>query len=246
MKNPIEAFKEDCQREIQEQGNDKELKEVAKNYMDLAGQHKYSYHFTWMGRPIIQFPEDIVAMQELIWLVKPDLIIETGIAHGGSIIFYASMLELLNNDGIVIGLDIDIRKHNCIEIEKHPMYKRIKMIEGSSVDQEIVNQVKVLAKGKKKIMVVLDSCHTYEHVLAELKVYSPLVTKDSYLIVFDTIVDDMPEDSFPDRPWGGKNNPKTAVKEFLLGNDRFVIEDEIENKLLITVAPSGYLKCVKD
>lgn len=178
--------------------------------------------------------------------MKPDLIIETGIAHGGSIIFYASMLELLNNDGIVIGLDIDIRKHNRIEIEKHPMYKRIKMIEGSSVDQEIVNQVKVLAKGKKKIMVVLDSCHTYEHVLAELKVYSPLVTKDSYLIVFDTIVDDMPEDSFPDRPWGGKNNPKTAVKEFLLGNDRFVIEDEIENKLLITVAPSGYLKCVKD
>lgn len=246
MNNPIEKFKEECIREIQDQKNDRELKKAARTYFELAGAHKYSYHFTWMGRPIIQFPEDIVAMQELIWEVKPDLIIETGIAHGGSILFYASMLELLENDGLVIGVDIDIREHNRVEIEKHPMYKRVQMIEGSSIDANIVEQIKTIAKDKQKIMVVLDSCHTYEHVLAELEMYSPMVTKGSYLVVFDTVVDDMPADAFPDRPWGGKNNPKTAVKEFLKGNDRFVIEEDIENKLLITVAPSGYLKCVKD
>lgn len=246
MNNPIEEFKEDCKREIEAQGNDQKLKGTAIDYMKQAEKHKYSYHFTWMGRPIIQFPEDIVAMQELIWEVKPDLIIETGIAHGGSILYYASILELLGNDGLVVGVDIDIRKHNRAEIEKHPMYKRVQLIEGSSIDQNIVDQVKVHAKNRKKIMVILDSCHTHEHVLAELELYSPLVTKGSYLVVFDTIVDDMPEDVYPDRPWGGNNNPKTAVKKFLKQNDRFVAADEIDNKLLISVAPSGYLKCVKD
>lgn len=246
MDNPIEKFKEECKKEIEAQKNDQELKKAAKIYFDLAGAHKYSYHFTWMGRPIIQYPEDIVAMQELIWEVKPDLIIETGIAHGGSLLFYASMLELLGGDGLVVGIDIDIREHNRAEIEKHPMYKRVRMIEGSSIDADIVEQVKAIAQDKKKIMVVLDSCHTHEHVLAELEMYSPIVTKDSYLVVFDTVVEDMPENAFSDRPWGRKNNPKTAVKEFLKRNDRFVIEDEIESKLLITVAPSGYLKCIKE
>jgi cephalosporin hydroxylase len=184
-------------------------------------------------------------MQEIIWQVKPDLIIETGIAHGGSLIFYASMLELLGNNGQVLGIDIDIREHNRVEIEKHSMFKRITMIEGSSVDKDIAKQVYNFARDKKEILVVLDSMHTHDHVLRELELYSPLVTKDSYLVVFDTVIEDMPEDFFPDRPWGKGNNPKTAVWEFLKTNNRFIVDKEIENKLLITVAPDGYLKCTK-
>ena len=210
-----------------------------------AFKYKYMYNFTWMGRPIIQTPVEIVAMQEIIWQVKPNLIIETGIAHGGSLIFHASMLELLGGDGQVLGIDIDIREHNKLEIEKHPMYKRIDMIQGSSVDEKIAEQVYGFAKGKKRVMVFLDSMHTHDHVLKELELYSPLVTKGSYLVVFDTIIEDMPDDMFPDRPWGKGNNPKTAVWEFLKTNDRFEIDKEIENKLLITVAPDGYLKCTK-
>lgn len=206
---------------------------------------KYSYNFSWLGRPIIQYPQDIMAMQELIWQVKPDLIIETGIAHGGSLIFYASMLELLGGDGELIGIDLDIREHNRIEIEKHPMYKRIEMLEGSSTDPEIIDSVKELAKGKKSVMVVLDSNHTHEHVLEELRLYSPFVTVGSYCVVFDTIVEDLPDDFFSDRPWGKGNNPKTAVHEFLKENDSFEIDDNVENKLLITVAPDGYLKRIK-
>jgi cephalosporin hydroxylase len=199
-----------------------------------------------MGRPIIQFPQDIVSMQEIIWQVKPQLIIETGIAHGGSLIFYASMLELLGNDGFVLGIDIDIRQHNRLAIEKHPMYKRIKMIEGSSTDQAVIAKVHEMAEGKAPIIVVLDSMHTHDHVFEELNAYSPLVTKGSYLVVFDTVIEDMPADFFPDRPWGRGNNPKTAVWEFLKRNDRFEIDKDIEAKLLITVAPDGYLKCIKD
>jgi cephalosporin hydroxylase len=186
------------------------------------------------------------AMQEIIWQVQPDLIIETGIAHGGSLIFYASMLELIGGDGCVLGIDIDIRPHNRIEIEKHRMFKRITMLQGSSVDEELVTRVYEFTKSRKKVLVALDSNHTHEHVLRELKFYSPLVTKGSYLVVFDTIIEDMPEDFFPDKPWGRGNNPKTAVHEFLRTNKRFVIDKEIENKLLITVAPDGYLKCVGD
>jgi cephalosporin hydroxylase len=187
-----------------------------------------------------------MAMQETIWKVKPDLIIETGIAHGGSLIFYASMLELLGGNGCVLGIDIDIREHNRCEIERHPMFKRIKMIQGSSTEESIVKRVYDFAKGVGPILVALDSNHTHEHVLKELNVYSPLVSKGSYLVVFDTVIEDMPEDCFPDRPWGKGNNPKTAVWEFLKTNDRFIVDKEIEDKLLITVAPNGYLKCIKD
>jgi cephalosporin hydroxylase len=212
----------------------------------MTAQFKYSYNFTWLGRPIIQFPQDILAMQEIIWRVKPDLIIETGIAHGGSLIFYASMLELIGDHGQVLGIDIDIRDHNRVEIEKHPMFKRIRMIQGSSVDGEVVRQTYQFAQRRDSVLLALDSNHTHEHVLKELELYSPLIKKGSYLVVFDTIIEDMPEDFFPDRPWGKGNNPKTAVWEFLKTNDRFVIDREIENKLLITVAPDGYLKCIKD
>ena len=185
-------------------------------------------------------------MQEIIWRIKPDLIIETGIAHGGSLVFYASMLELIGGDGQVLGVDIDIREHNRVEVEKHSMFKRIEMIQGSSTDKEVVKQVYDFARDKKQVLVTLDSNHMHGHVLQELELYSPLVTKGSYLVIFDTIVEDLPEDFFPDRSWGKGNNPKTAVREFLKTNDRFVADQEVEHKLLITVAPDGYLKCVKD
>lgn len=225
---------------------DPAINSAASAFFDNACRYRYSYNFSWMGRPIIQFPQDMMAMQEIIWDVKPDLIVETGIAHGGSLIFYASMLELVGGDGFVLGVDIDIREHNREAIESHPMAKRIQMIQGSSIDGDIGKQVHQVAEGKQCILVILDSNHTHHHVFEELKLYSGLVTNGSYLVVFDTVIEDMPEDSFPDRPWGKGDNPKTAVWEFLKGNDRFVIDSEIHNKLAITVAPDGYLRCIKD
>ena len=231
---------------IENMSQDSGLKKLTRDWFTGSSKYEYSYHFSWLGRPIIQFPQDIIAAQEIIWSVQPDLIIETGIAHGGSLIFSASMLELVGGNGQVLGIDIDIREHNRIEIEKHPMFRRITMIEGSSIDDSVLEKVHDFAKGKERILVFLDSNHTHEHVLREMELYSPLVTKGSYLVVFDTVVEDMPDESFADRPWGKGNNPKTAVWEFMKTNDRFEIDKEIENKLLITVAPDGYLKCVKD
>ena len=225
---------------------DADLSKLTGEFFLKTCEYRYSYNFSWLGRPVIQYPQDLVAMQEIIWQVKPDLIVETGIAHGGGLIFYASMLELMGADGQVLGIDVDIRKHNRVEIENHPMFKRISMIEGSSVDEAVVSRVYQAANGKQRVLVVLDSLHTHDHVLKELKAYSPLVRKGSYLAVFDTVIEDMPSGYFADRPWDKGNNPKTAVWEFLRGNDRFMIDKDIENKLLITVAPDGYLKCVKD
>ena len=231
---------------IGKMGRDTKLRILGNKFTRETAKYKYSYNFSWMGRPIIQIPQDIVAMQEIVWNVKPQLIIETGIAHGGSLVFYASMLELLDNGGMVLGIDIDIREKNRVEIEKHPMVKRIKMIQGSSIDKQIIKRVYRYAEGKSPVLVVLDSMHTHAHVLEELKAYSPLVTRGSYLVVFDTLVEDMPEDMFDDRPWGKGNNPKTAVWEFIKSNNRFEVDIETENKLVITYAPDGYLKCIKD
>lgn len=230
---------------IHQMASDQALSDLTRQWFNASSKYEYSYHFTWLGRPIIQFPQDIVALQEIIWKVKPDLIIETGIARGGSIVFSASLLELLGGDRIVVGIDIDIRAHNRVEIEKHPLFKRIRMIEGSSIDPKVVQQAKEFARGRHSVLVILDSNHTHDHVRAEMSLYSSLVTKGSYLIVFDTSIEDMPEDFFRDRPWGKGNNPKTAVNEFLGTTDRFQIDTEIENKLLITEARSGYLKCMK-
>jgi cephalosporin hydroxylase len=224
---------------------DKKIVELGRLFIKETLKYKYSYNFSWLGCPIIQFPQDIMAVQEIIWQVKPDLIIETGIAHGGSLIFYASMVELIGGNGEVLGIDIDIREHNRIGIERHPMSKRITMIEGSSVDQSVAQKVYDFAKGKNQILVVLDSNHTHKHVLRELNLYSILVTRGSYIVVFDTIIEDLPEDSFPDRPWCKGNDPKTAVLEFLKTSDRFEIDKSFQNKLIITAAPDGYLKCIK-
>jgi len=241
----ITEFEMEKKKNIDAMDKDSELKKLSYDWFVSGYKYKYSYNFTWLGRPIIQYPQDIAAMQEIIWSVKPDLIIETGIAHGGSLIFYASMLELIGGEGEVLGIDIDIRQHNRTEIEKHKMYKRITMIEGLSVDEEVVSKVYGFARNKEKVLVVLDSMHTYSHVLQELRAYSPLVTAGSYLVVFDTIVEDIPEELFTDRPWGKGNNPKTAVYQFIKENDRFEVDYEIEKKLLITAAPNGYLKCIK-
>lgn len=264
----IKKFQKQVKENIFSLSSDHDLHDLSGSWLRGTLKHNYSYNFSWLGRPIIQYPQDIVAMQEIIWEVKPDLIIETGIAHGGSLILYASMLAQLdmtdaieggasmdprNSNRKVLGIDIDIREHNRIAIEKHPMASRIQMIQGSSIALEIIDEVKNVAKDYKRILVCLDSNHTHDHALAELEAYAPLTSVESYCVVFDTIIEDLPDDLFPDRPWGRGNNPKTAVYEYLQrlesrklsGNDdviEFEVNNEIDSKLLITVAPSGYLK----
>jgi cephalosporin hydroxylase len=241
-----DTFEQDKQEAIRQLGEAAQLHAASKKWVENASRLKYSYNFTWLGRPIIQFPQDIIAMQEIIWRVQPDLIIETGVARGGSLLLYASLLELIGGAGQVLGIDIDIRQHNRVAIENHPLAHRIALMQGSSIDEELVADVREFAGGKERVLVALDSNHTHEHVARELTLYSPLVTKGSYLVVFDTLIEDMPEDYFPDRPWGKGNNPRTAVRQFLESTDRFVIDQELNHKLLITVAPDGYLRCVKD
>lgn len=236
-------FEKKNNRMIDLMNKDKKLLKLTRDWFNRAFSHEYSYHFSWLGRPIIQFPQDMVAIQEIIWKTKPDLIIETGIAHGGSLIFSASILELIGK-GKVLGIDIDIREHNRKEIERHPLKKRIVMLEGSSLDENILKKVKKLAQNKKHILLFLDSFHTNDHVLQELEMYSPLVKKGGYIVVFDTLIEFMPKGSFYNRPWDKGNNPHTAVKKFLRKNRRFTIDKEIERKLLITSCPDGFLKCV--
>jgi cephalosporin hydroxylase len=231
---------------IQTMGAEGELRDLTRGWFAAVSRFEYSYHFKWLGRPIIQFPQDIIALQEVIWEVRPRTIIETGIARGGSLIFSASMLELIGGPGFVVGIDVDIRAHNREAVQAHPMNKRIRMIEGSSTSPDVVAQVGRLASGNSPVVVILDSNHTHEHVLEELKLYAPMVTAGSYLVVLDTVVEDMPASFSGNRPWGPGNNPRTAVREFLGTTDRFVVDSAIDNKLLISVGPGGYLKCVKD
>jgi cephalosporin hydroxylase len=248
------------------------LAEAAARFVLESTVPKYSYNFDWLSRPIIQYPQDIVAMQELIWSVRPDLIIETGIAHGGSAVFSASMLALMEycdaaaagetlDPGAprrrVLAVDIDIRSHNRALIEAHPLANRIDMIEGSSTELEVVAQVRAAAERAKTVLVCLDSNHTANHVLAELEAYAPMTSRGSYCVVFDTVVEDLPETMFADRPWGPGNSPKTAVLAYLerlasegaTGIDgaplAFTIDRDIDRKLLISVAPEGYLRRVE-
>lgn len=246
----MNEFEQETGQRILNMGSDEALKQDAKSFLESSIDSQYSYNFSWLGRPIIQYPQDIIAMQELIWSIQPDLIVETGIAHGGSIIFSASMLELNAicggpQDAEVVAIDIDIRQHNRDAIEAHPMFKRISMIEGSSIAPEIIVQVIAKAANKKRVLVCLDSNHTHDHVLAELEAYAPLTSIESYCVVFDTVIEDIPEDMFSDRPWEHGNNPKTAVWKYLATHDEFEIDTMLQNKLLLTVAPDGYLKRVR-
>ena len=257
----MNQFEQEIIDRIKKIENNKALLDSAKQFFLESTFSKYSYNFSALGRPIIQYPQDIVAMQELIWKIKPDLIIETGIAHGGSLIMSASVLALLDmceaiesgtvfdpkkSKRKVLGLDIDIRQHNREAIEAHPMSSRIQMIQGSSIAPEVIEQVKSVAKNYQRVLVCLDSNHTHDHVLAELEAYAPLTSVDSYCIVFDTIIEDMSKSMFSERPWGPSDNPKTAVWEYLKTHPEFVIDKQIQDKLLITVAPDGYLKRIKN
>jgi cephalosporin hydroxylase len=242
----VAEFFAEVKENVARLGRDTAIQGLSNIWIREVARYNYYHNFTWMGRPIIQLPQDILAMQEIIWRVQPDLIVEMGIAHGGSLIFYASMLELIGGDGQVVGVDIDIRAHNRREIEKHKMFSRIRLIQGSSVEQQVAQLVHDAARGRKQVMVCLDSSHTHAHVLKELNLYSPLVKRGSYLVVFDTFIEDFPDKYYADRPWNKGNSPRTAVREFLAATDRFVVDHEIEAKLQITANPGGYLKCVKD
>lgn len=268
----MKSFDMEVRRRIVSNAGNEALVASARAFLQASTTPKYSYNFSWLGRPIIQYPQDVVAMQELIWRIRPDLIVETGIAHGGSLIMSASMLALLDySDAVeggraldpkasrrrVLGVDIDIRAHNRAAIEAHPLAHKIDMIQGSSIAPGTTDRVYEHAEKHEIILVCLDSMHTHDHVLAELEAYAPLTSKGSYCVVFDTIIEDVPGDMFPDRPWGKGNNPKTAVREYLkrlkeegraaMDGDPldFEIDETIENKLLITVAPGGYLKRVR-
>jgi cephalosporin hydroxylase len=256
----MDDFKSDIEKRIDGVKEKPHLHAASAGFMLESIKAQYSYNFAWLGRPIIQYPQDMIAMQELIWSVRPDLIIELGIAHGGSLILSASMLALLDyTDAVassepldpkasirrVLGVDIDIRAHNRVAIEAHPLAHMIDMIEGSSIVPDIVTQVHEYAQKYGRIMVCLDSNHTHDHVLAELEAYACLTSKDSYCVVFDTIIEDLPDEIFPDRPWGVGNNPKTAVRDFLKSHPDFEIDKSVDHKLLISVAPDGYLKRVR-
>jgi len=256
----IIKFKKECEANIARYSEDEEWRRLSIDWLVRGCKHKYMLNFKSLGRPIIQTPIDMVASQELIWEVKPDLIIETGIAHGGSLIMSASMLAMIDYCEAVesgqtldpkatwrhvLGLDIDIRQHNREAIEGHPMAHRINIIEGSSISPEIIGQVHEISKEYDRVLVFLDSNHTHDHVLAELEAYAPLTSKESYCVVFDTVIEDLPDDVCPDRPWCKGNNPKTAVWEFLKAHPEFEINKQFNDKLVITTQPDGYLKRVR-
>lgn len=249
-KETINFQKEVNQRIVQNSEN-RNLKSAASSFMEQSIDAKYSYNFKFLGRPIIQYPQDIQALQEIVWEIKPDKIIETGIAHGGSIIYSASLLQTLdfcegltlsNTKRQVIAVDLDIRAHNKAEIQAHPFYPYITMFEGSSVDDRIISEIASLIEPEDKVLVLLDSNHTHDHVLLELEKYSKFVTPGSYIVAYDTVIEFLPNDTYIDREWGPGNNAYTAVELFIKQNPHFVRDKEIEDKLLFTVAPGGFLK----
>ena len=257
MTTPEQQFAQERRERLSAYAKDQPFQQLSRQWLQESMAKKYVYNFDWLGRPIIQYPQDMVAMQDLVWRVRPDLIIETGIAHGGSLILSASLLAMLDMcDAIeagvtldprkskrkVIGLDIDIREHNRAAIETHPMASRIQMFQGSSIAPAVVQQVRAAAQGYQKVMVFLDSMHTHDHVLGELDAYATLVTPGSYCVVFDTFVDDMPPKFFADRPWDVGNNPKTAVRAWLPKHTDFEVDAEMEQRLQVTVAPHGFLR----
>lgn len=251
LSNVNEQFQQEKAENIRAMTEDRDTGRIGRMFLDHVKDYKYCYNYTWMGRPIIQYPQDIVALQEVIMSIKPDLIIETGIAHGGSIILSASMLALLDmmepDAGVkreVVGIDIEIRPHNRIAIEEHPMFQRIIMLEGSSTDERIVSKVRNIVSRHKTVMVLLDSFHTEEHVLKEMLYYGGFVSIGSYLVVYDTIVE-FGDAVYPNRPWGKGNNPYTAVQKYLMSHDDFENDSIIEQKSILTSCPGGWLKRIK-
>ena len=231
---------------IAEMAGDARLRALTAEWFARSSGHEYPYHFTWLGLPVIQFPQDLVAMQEIVWRVRPDVIVETGVARGGSVVFYASLLGMIGGAGRVIGVDVDVRAHNRAAIEASPVADRITLVDGSSVNPVTVRRVHELAGGARACVVALDSNHTHDHVLAELHAYSPLVKTGGYVVVFDTSLERLPAGVIGDRAWSQRDNPATAVRAFLATTTRFVVDHEIEHKLLITECPGGYLKCIAD
>ena len=239
-----EQFEADKHERVAALAGDAALRGRSREWMATSAHHGYTYNFEWLGVPVIQFPQDLVALQEVIWKTRPDWIVETGVAHGGSLVFTASMLELLGGEGRVGGVDSDIRAHNRERLEAHALFKRIDLIEGDSASDGMAARVRELVGGR--VMVILDSNHAHAHVLRELELYSPLVKAGGYVVVFDTSIEEAPDELFNGKPWGRGDNPMTAVREFLKGNRRFEVDADIEARLQITVAPGGWLRCVAD
>lgn len=243
-------FENEVNDRVNSYKNNSILQKQVHDISNTFTKEKYTYNFSWLGRPIFQGPSDLQVYQEIIWDYKPDLIIETGIARGGSLIFFASMMALLEycgeiDEGEVLGIDIDIREHNKDAILKHPLSKKITMIEGSSIDKEVIKKVKEYAINKKRIFLILDSNHTHDHVLEELRAYAPLIKIDGFCIVCDTGIEYIKNEDMLDRPWAKGNSPKSALTEYLKENTNFEIDSFYENKSLITCAPDGFLKRVR-
>lgn len=258
--DPVSKFRAERKDAVDSYTRDVGFSGLSQDWLRESMQRRYVYNFDWLGRPIIQYPQDMVAIQEIIWATRPDVVIETGIAHGGSLVLSASMLAMLDlcdasqagvmlnpraSNRKVVGIDIDIRPHNRAAIEGHPLSSRIQMIEGSSIAPDTVSRVRDAVGDAQRVMVCLDSMHTHDHVLAELEAYAPLVTKDCYLVVFDSFVENMPKGFFDDRPWDVGDNPMTALNVWLPDHPEFEQDKTMDAKLQITVAPNGYLRRVR-
>lgn len=239
------AFEADKRVHAAAMAEDDALAAKALDVLVRSDRHNWSYQWSWLGVPIIQMPPDVIAVQEILWETRPDVVIETGVARGGSLIFYASILELIGK-GRVVGVDIDIRPHNRDSIERHPLSRRIDLVQGSSVDGKTLAEVRKHIPAGASVMAILDSNHTHEHVLDELRLYGPLVTRGQFLIVADTVVERIPAQEHRPRPWGPGNNPATALDAYLAESDRFERDEFINAKLLISSSPGGYLRCLKD
>lgn len=223
---------------------------ISELWIKLGWNQKYSYTFTWLGRPIIQIPEDIVRFQEIIFRLKPNKIVETGIAHGGTAILFASILDQINNKGKVLAIDIKIKKKNFKAIKNHSLYKHIKLFEGSSTDSSIFRKVKKNIRPNDKVFVFLDSDHTYEHVYNELILYSKIVSKNSYIVVCDGVMK-LVNDTPKGKKYWNIDNPIKAIKKFLENNKNFILDEPVwlfnESKLnkRITHSPLCFLKKIR-
>lgn len=241
-----EEFEQIRNQSARQMADDSALRQEALDVLARADRYNWIHQTTWLGEPILQLPQDMFALQEIIFKTRPRYIIEVGVAWGGSLLFYSTLMEILGGEKI-IGIDIFIPE----DLKKRlgafgAISDRISFIAGSSVDDFTVAQVKSILDGSQEVMVVLDSSHTHDHVLKELRLYSPFVGKGYYLICGDTVIEEIPAQTHRPRPWGPGNNPKTALDQFLNENDRFQVDTAIENKLLFTCSPGGYLVCCKE